>query len=181
MLGIQYPFSAIVGQDDLKTALLLNAIDARIGGVLVLGQRGTAKSTAARALAALLPPIQVYDGSRFNCGPGDEAFDVCDPSGPVAETQPPFVDLPIGTSEDRVTGTLDLERTLRSGERHFEPGLLAAAHRGVLYIDEVNLLPDHLVDVLLDVAASGVHSVEREGISVRHPARFLLVGTMNPE
>ncbi|MBV9359347.1 MAG: VWA domain-containing protein [Chloroflexi bacterium] len=180
-MSLQYPFSAIVGQDDLKTALLLNAIDARIGGLLVLGQRGTAKSTAARALAALLPPIQVYSGSRFGCGPGDEAFDVCDASAPLVELPTPFVDLPIGTSEDRVTGTLDLERTLRSGERHFEPGLLAAAHRGVLYIDEVNLLPDHLVDLLLDVAASGLHSVEREGVSVRHPARFLLVGTMNPE
>jgi magnesium chelatase subunit D len=178
---LQYPFSAIVGQADLKTALLLNAIDARIGGVLVLGQRGTAKSTAARALAALLPPIEVFAGNRFGCGPGDEAFDVCDASAPIEEAQPPFVDLPIGTSEDRVTGTLDLERTLRDGQRHFEPGLLSAAYRGVLYIDEVNLLPDHLVDLLLDVAASGVNSVEREGISVRHPARFLLVGTMNPE
>jgi magnesium chelatase subunit D len=180
-LSVQFPFSAIVGQADLKTALLLNAVDARIGGVLVLGQRGTAKSTAARALAALLPPIDVYAGNRFGCGPGDEAFDVCDASAPVEKARPPFVDLPIGTSEDRVTGTLDLERTLREGQRHFEPGLLAAAHRGVLYIDEVNLLPDHLVDLLLDVAASGVNSVEREGISVRHPARFLLVGTMNPE
>ena len=176
-----YPFSAIVGQEDLKTALLLNAIDPRIGGVLIQGERGTAKSTAARGLAALLPPIEVYEGSAFHCGPGDEAFDVCDASAPLVEARPPFIDLPIGTSEDRVTGTLDLERTLRSGERHFEPGLLAAAHRGVLYIDEVNLLPDHLVDLLLDVAASGVHAVEREGVSVRHPSRFLLVGTMNPE
>ena len=176
-----YPFSAVVGQDDLKTALLLNAIDPRIGGVLVQGERGTAKSTAARGLAALLPPIEVYQGNAFHCGPGDEAFEVCDASAPLVEARPPFIDLPIGTSEDRVTGTLDLERTLRSGERHFEPGLLAAAHRGVLYIDEVNLLPDHLVDLLLDVAASGVHAVEREGVSVRHPSRFLLVGTMNPE
>ena len=176
-----YPFTAVVGQHDLKTALLLNAIDPRVGGVLVQGERGTAKSTAARGLAALLPPIEVYAGNAFHCGPGDEAFAVCDATALLVEARPPFIDLPIGTSEDRVTGTLDLERTLRSGERRFEPGLLAAAHRGVLYIDEVNLLPDHLVDLLLDVAASGVHAVEREGVSVRHPSRFLLVGTMNPE
>ena len=178
---VGYPFTAVVGQDDLKTALLLNAVDPRVGGVLVQGERGTAKSTAARGLAALLPPIAVYAGNAFHCGPGDEAFAVCDATAPLVEARPPFIDLPIGTSEDRVTGTLDLERTLRSGERRFEPGLLAAAHRGVLYIDEVNLLPDHLVDLLLDVAASGVHAVEREGVSVRHPSRFLLVGTMNPE
>ncbi|MBM4415603.1 MAG: magnesium chelatase, partial [Chloroflexi bacterium] len=180
-MSAQYPFSAIVAQPDLQTALLVNAIEPRIGGVLIQGERGTAKSTAARGLAALLPPARTYAGSTFNCGPGDEAFEVCDASAELVDARPRFVELPIGTSEDRVTGTLDLERTLRSGELHFAPGLLAAAHRGVLYIDEVNLLPDHLVDLLLDVAASGVHHVEREGISVRHPSRFLLIGTMNPE
>lgn len=175
-----YPFSAIVGQDDLKAALLINAVDARIGGLLILGERGTAKSTAARALAALLPATEVHAGSAVRCGPGDEDFDICVPST-VERVPASFVDLPIGATEDRVIGTLDLQRTVASGSPQFEPGLLADANRGVLYIDEVNLLPDHLVDLLLDVASSGVNVIERDGLSVRHPSRFLLIGTMNPE
>src|SRR5215813_349977 len=146
-----FPFTAIVGQERMKLALLLNAIDPRIGGVLITGTRGTAKSTAVRALAEVLP-------------------------------QPtPFVDLPVGATEDRVVGTIDIEKALKQGERHFEPGLLSKANGGVLYIDEVNLLPDHLVDVILDAVAMGVNRVERDGISFSHEARVILVGTMNPE
>jgi magnesium chelatase subunit D len=182
---LDYPFAALVGQEQLKTALLLNAVQPSIGGVLIRGEKGTAKSTAARGLAALLPPLRVVPGCPFNCAP--EALWVeCPHCGalaprPVAEVPAPFVDLPLGATEDRVLGTLDLEKVLREGRRAFQPGLLAAAHRGILYIDEVNLLPDHLVDVLLDSAALGVSTVQREGVAVTHPARFLLVGTMNPE
>jgi magnesium chelatase subunit I len=164
-----FPFSAIVGQDEMKRALMLAAVDARIGGVMVFGDRGTGKSTAVRALAALLPPIAAslagYQDGSVRKG-----------TVPV-----PFVDLPLGATEDRVVGSLDLERALGSGIKAFEPGLLARANGGFLYIDEVNLLEDHIVDLLLDVAASGENVVEREGLSVRHPARFVLVGSGNPE
>ncbi|MEQ9062130.1 MAG: magnesium chelatase ATPase subunit I [Gammaproteobacteria bacterium] len=177
-----FPFSAIVGQDEVKLALLLAAVDAGIGGVLVLGDRGTGKSTAVRALAALLPQMPVQEGCVYHCAPGEGAglCDACD--GRRTRRVPvPVVDLPLGATEDRVVGALDLERALVHGEKVFQPGLLARAHRGFLYIDEVNLLEDHLVDLLLDVAASGENLVEREGLSMRHPARFVLVGSGNPE
>jgi Mg-chelatase subunit ChlI len=184
-----FPFTAIVGQERMKRALVLNAVDPRIGGVLIRGERGTAKSTAARAMAALLPLIEVFADSPFND----------DPKAPntwsdwvkeqmkagkdlvVDKRQIRFVDLPVSATEDRVVGTLDIEKAIQKGERGFEPGVLAAANRGLLYIDEVNLLDDHVVDLLLDSAAMGVNIVEREGISFAHPARFILVGTMNPE
>jgi Mg-chelatase subunit ChlI len=184
-----YPFTAIVGQERMKRALVLNAVNPRIGGVLIRGERGTAKSTAARAMAALLPQIEVFVDSPFND----------DPSAPntwsdwvkeqkttrrdlvVARRRIRFVDLPVSATEDRVVGTLDIEKAIQEGKRHFEPGVLAAANRGLLYIDEVNLLDDHVVDLLLDSAAMGVNIVEREGISFSHPAKFILVGTMNPE
>jgi magnesium chelatase subunit D len=183
--AVQYPFAALVGQDSLKLALLLNAVYPAIGGVLVRGEKGTAKSTAARGLAALLPTLSAIAGCPYHCDP-TAAWSECphcgvNPTPESRELPVPFVDLPIGATEDRVLGTLDLERALREGRRAFQPGLLAAAHRGVLYIDEVNLLPDHLVDVLLDAAALGMNTVQREGIAFSHPARFLLVGTMNPE
>jgi magnesium chelatase subunit D len=180
-----YPFSAIVGQEDLKLALLLNAVSPEVGGVLVRGEKGTAKSTAVRALAKLLPPINVIAGCPYSCDP-DAPNPEC-PAGPHQEDAPVeerlvrIVELPVGASTDRLAGTLDIEKALAEGKRAFEPGLLAAAHRGILYVDEVNLLSDHLVDLLLDVAAMGVNHVEREGVSVRHPSRFILVGTMNPE
>ena len=180
-----YPFSALVGADELGLALLLNAVSPAIGGVLVRGEKGTAKSTAVRGLAALLPDVGVVAGCRFACDP--DAPDPGCPDGPhgpgdAAEVRPArLVELPVGASEDRVAGSLDLERALAEGRRAFEPGLLARAHRGVLYVDEVNLLGDHLVDLLLDAAAMGTNHVEREGVSVRHAARFQLVGTMNPE
>ncbi|HET6660160.1 MAG TPA: putative cobaltochelatase [Rubrobacter sp.] len=180
-----YPFSAIVGQDDLKLALLVNAISPQVGGVLVRGEKGTAKSTAVRALASLLPGIRVISGCPYSCDP--EAPNPECPAGPhqldaSAESRPVrLVELPVGASTDRLAGTLDIEKALSEGRKAFEPGLLAAAHRGILYVDEVNLLSDHLVDLLLDVAAMGVNHVEREGVSVRHPSRFILVGTMNPE
>ncbi|HEY3318240.1 MAG TPA: magnesium chelatase subunit D family protein [Coriobacteriia bacterium] len=183
-----FPFSALVGQETLKTALLLNAIDPRVGGVLIRGEKGTAKSTAVRALAGLLPEIAVVEGCRFGCDPADrrswceecaEAYRK-DPA-PVAKRRPRFVDLPVSATEDRLVGTLDLEHALKHGERRFDAGLLADANRGVLYVDEVNLLEDHLVDTLLDSAAMGVNVVEREGVAFSHPARFILVGTMNPE
>jgi magnesium chelatase subunit D len=182
---VAYPFAALVGQDQLKTALLLNAVNPAIGGVLIRGEKGTAKSTAARALAALLPSIRVVAGCPFQCDP-DEPGSGCPhceamSEHPGRDTTAPFVDLPLGATEDRVLGTLDFESALREGRRSFQPGLLAGAHRGILYIDEVNLLPDHLVDVLLDAAALGINTVQREGVSVVHPARFILVGTMNPE
>ena len=180
-----YPFSAVVGMDDMRLALLLNAVSPAVGGVLVRGEKGTAKSTTVRALAAVLPPVAVVAGCRFACDP--DAPDPACPDGPHEPTaggpvRPArLVELPVGASEDRVVGSLDLERALTEGVKAFEPGLLAAAHRGVLYVDEVNLLHDHLVDLLLDAAAMGTAYVEREGVSVRHAARFLLVGTMNPE
>jgi magnesium chelatase subunit D len=182
---VEYPFSALVGQEPLKTALLLNAIYPTIGGILVRGEKGTAKSTAARALRALLPPLRVVEGCPSHCDPAAPWPD-CPHCGVIAERHAveapvPFIDLPLGATEDRVLGTLDFERALREGRRVFQPGLLAAAHRGILYIDEVNLLPDHLVDVLLDAAALGVNTVQREGVSATHPARFLLIGTMNRE
>ncbi len=179
-----FPFSAIVGQDEMKRALLIAAVDARIGGVMIFGDRGTGKSTAARALAATLPMISVVEGCRFNSAP-DAIADSPDyvPGAKVraVKAKVPFVDLPLGSTEDRVLGTLDLERALAHGEKQFEPGLLAKAHRGFLYIDEINLLEDHVVDLLLDVAASGENLVERDGLSIRHPARFVLVGSGNPE
>ncbi|RBY95709.1 putative cobaltochelatase [Blastococcus sp. TF02-8] len=180
-----YPFSAVVGMDDMRLALLLNAVSPAVGGVLVRGEKGTAKSTTVRALAAVLPPVAVVPGCRFACDPA--APDPACPDGPHevtadAPVRPArLVELPVGASEDRVVGSLDLERALTEGVKAFEPGLLAAAHRGVLYVDEVNLLHDHVVDLLLDAAAMGTAYVEREGVSVRHAARFLLVGTMNPE
>lgn len=179
-----YPFTAIVGMDDLRLGLLLNAVSPAVGGVLVRGEKGTAKSTAVRALAALMPDVDVVAGCRFSCAPG--APDPGCPDGPhepAAGTARParMVELPVGASEDRLVGALDIERALADGVKAFEPGLLADAHRGVLYVDEVNLLHDHLVDLLLDAAAMGASYVEREGVSVRHAARFLLVGTMNPE
>lgn len=180
-----YPFAAIVGQEEMLRALLIAAVDGSIGGVLVLGDRGTGKSTAVRALAALLPPMKVVEGCRFGCDPGDAAA-LCADCRALARLRTtdapvPVVDLPLGATEDRVAGALDIERALAEGVKAFEPGLLARAHRGFLYIDEVNLLEDHLVDLLLDVAASGENLVEREGISIRHPARFVLVGSGNPE
>ena len=180
-----YPFGAVVGMDDMRLALLLNAVSPAVGGVLVRGEKGTAKSTTVRALAAVLPPVDVVPGCRFACDPA--APDPGCPDGPHDLAAPGLtrparlVELPVGASEDRVVGALDLERALTEGVKAFEPGLLAAAHRGILYVDEVNLLHDHLVDLLLDAAALGTAYVEREGVSVRHAARFLLVGTMNPE
>jgi magnesium chelatase subunit I len=180
-----YPFAALVGQEEMTRALLLVAVEPRIGGVLIIGDRGTGKSTAVRALAALLPPMRVVAGCRYGCDPAAPG-DLCEDCRSqrqrgVAKAPVPVVDLPLGATEDRVAGALDIERALVDGVRAFEPGLLARAHRGFLYIDEVNLLEDHLVDLLLDVAASGENVVEREGISLRHPARFVLIGSGNPE
>ncbi|MFF9020603.1 putative cobaltochelatase [Streptomyces eurythermus] len=179
-----FPFTAVVGQDDLRLALLLNAVSPAVGGVLVRGEKGTAKSTAVRALSALLPAVAVVPGCRFSCDPA--APDPQCPDGPHeagggTERAARMVELPVGASEDRLVGALDIERALAEGVKAFEPGLLADAHRGILYVDEVNLLHDHLVDLLLDAAAMGASYVEREGVSVRHAAKFLLVGTMNPE
>jgi magnesium chelatase subunit I len=181
-----FPFSAIVGQEEMKLALMIAAVDPVVGGVLVFGDRGTGKSTAVRALAALLPPMRSVRGCRYHCDPmaGAGLCDECRARvAPLEEdlVPVPVVDLPLGATEDRVVGALDLERALAHGEKAFEPGLLARANRGFLYIDEVNLLEDHLVDLLIDVAASGENVVEREGLSVRHPARFVLVGSGNPE
>jgi Mg-chelatase subunit ChlI len=184
-----YPFTAIVGQERMKRALVLNAVDSRIGGVLIRGERGTAKSTAARAMAALLPEIEVFAESPFNDDPearntwSDWVKEQVHQGHEMVRTKRriAFVNLPVSATEDRVVGTLDIEKAIQEGKRHFEPGVLAAANRGLLYIDEVNLLDDHVVDVLLDSAAMGVNIVEREGISFSHPARFILVGTMNPE
>lgn len=175
-----FPFSAIVGQDEMREALLIAAVDPGVGGVLVFGDRGTGKSTAIRGLASLLPEIEATAGCLCNCRPG-EPCTLCGGSGETALVPVPVVDLPLGATEDRIVGALDLERALTRGEKAFEPGLLARANRGFLYIDEVNLLEDHLVDLLLDAAASGENVVEREGLSVRHPARFVLVGSGNPE
>ena len=179
-----YPFSALVAQQKLKQALLLCAVNPGIGGVLIRGEKGTAKSTAARSLADIMPIIQRVAGSRFNCPP-DEPLDFCEacqqPDLVVEDVAVPFVNLPLGATEDRVVGSLDLEGVLVERKKKLQPGLLATAHRGILYIDEVNLLPDHLVDVLLDVAAMGVNTIQREGLSISHPAWFTLIGTMNPE
>ena len=205
-MSTPFPFSALVGQDDMKLAMQLAAVEPAIGGVLVLGDRGTGKSTAVRGLAGLLPPMQAVVGCRYHCDPAaPPACEDCQRLKPAATPEPPrrggrrkaavpaapavathempvpVVDLPLGASEDRVVGALDMERALTQGIQVFEPGLLAKAHRGFLYIDEVNLLEDHLVDLLIDVAASGENVVEREGLSVRHPARFVLVGSGNPE
>ena len=182
-----FPFSAIVGQEEMKLAILCAAVDPRIGGVLVFGDRGTGKSTAVRALAALLPKMKAVVGCRYACDPADTSSR-CEQCATLKAGKVkthlvpvPVVDLPLGATEDRVVGALDLEKALTAGVKAFEPGLLARAHRGFLYIDEVNLLEDHLVDLLIDVAASGENVVEREGLSVRHPARFVLVGSGNPE
>lgn len=188
-MSAPYPFTAIVGQDEMKRALLITAVDPRLGGVMVFGDRGTGKSTAIRALAALLPAISVVSGCPYGCDPASLPA-TCPPpcraregrkAPPKATAPVPVVDLPLGATEDRVVGALDLEAALTRGEKAFEPGLLARANRGFLYIDEVNLLEDHLVDLLLDVAASGENVVEREGLSIRHPARFVLIGSGNPE
>ena len=180
-----YPFTAIVGQEEMKLALLLNVVDPLIGGVLIMGHRGTGKSTAVRALGDLLPQITVVDGCPYNCDPNDKP-NLCDQCSAgrdlkTTQTSVPVVELPLGATEDRVCGTIDIERALSAGRKAFDPGLLARANRGFLYIDEVNLLEDHLVDLLLDVAVTGVNKVEREGISVEHPASFVLIGSGNPE
>ncbi|PVC71529.1 putative cobaltochelatase [Streptomyces sp. CS081A] len=183
-MSTRYPFTAVVGMDDLRLALLLNAVSPAVGGVLVRGEKGTAKSTAVRALAELLPAVPVVAGCRFSCDPASPDPGCPDgphEAGPGAERPARMVELPVGASEDRLVGSLDIERALAEGVKAFEPGLLADAHRGILYVDEVNLLHDHLIDLLLDAAAMGFSNVEREGVSVRHAARFLLVGTMNPE
>ncbi|GHB28940.1 magnesium chelatase [Streptomyces xanthochromogenes] len=183
-MSTRYPFTAVVGMDDLRLALLLNAVSPAVGGVLVRGEKGTAKSTAVRALADLLPEVAVVAGCRFSCDPAapdPECPDGPHESGPGTARAARMVELPVGASEDRLVGALDIERALGEGVKSFEPGLLADAHRGILYVDEVNLLHDHLIDLLLDAAAMGSSYVEREGVSVRHAARFLLVGTMNPE
>jgi magnesium chelatase subunit I len=182
-----FPFSAIVGQEEMKLAILVAAVDSSVGGVLIFGDRGTGKSTAVRALAALLPKMPTVVGCRWSCDPAKPfcagSGKPCDAAraGKTVNQPVPVVDLPLGATEDRVVGALDIERALSQGSKHFEPGLLARANRGFLYIDEVNLLEDHLVDLLIDVAASGENVVEREGLSVRHPARFVLVGSGNPE
>ncbi|MDY0816359.1 putative cobaltochelatase [Kitasatospora purpeofusca] len=184
MSDVRYPFTAIVGMADLRLGLLLNAVSPAVGGVLVRGEKGTAKSTMVRALAGLLPSIATVDGCRFACdpaGPDPQCPDGAHTGAAASERPARLVELPVGVSEDRIVGSLDLERALAEGVKAYEPGLLARAHRGVLYIDEVNLLQDHVVDLLLDAAAMGRSYVEREGVSVRHAARFLLVGTMNPE
>ena len=184
-----FPFTSVIGQEEMKLALLLNVIDPRIGGVMIMGDRGTGKSTTIRALADLLPAIEVVEGDPYNSSledPDLQSNDVrerIDSGSEIkkGEKQVPMIDLPLGATEDRLCGTIDIEKALSEGVRAFEPGLLAKANRGLLYVDEVNLLDDHLVDVLLDSAASGWNTVEREGISVRHPARFVLIGSGNPE
>ncbi|WP_193195327.1 magnesium chelatase ATPase subunit I [Nostoc sp. MG11] len=186
---VVFPFTAIVGQEEMKLALLLNVIDPKIGGVMIMGDRGTGKSTTIRALADLLPEISVVANDPFNSDPtdpdvmSDEVRQLLEQGSeiPIAHKKVQMVDLPLGATEDRVCGTIDIEKALSEGVKAFEPGLLAKANRGILYVDEVNLLDDHLVDVLLDSAASGWNTVEREGISIRHPARFVLVGSGNPE
>ena len=188
MADTVFPFSAIVGQDSLKDALLVSAVDPKLGGVLAFGDRGTGKTTMIRSLAALLPPQKVVKDCQFRCA-GDRP-DFCGENCPgrstkgalpLIEETPPVIDLPLGATEDRVLGAIDLERALGRGEIVFEAGLLAAAHRGFLYVDEVNLLDDHLVDILLDAAASGINRIEREGLSLSHAAQFVLIGSGNPE
>ncbi|MBL0716667.1 MAG: ATP-binding protein [Desulfosarcina sp.] len=187
--NLTYPFTAIVGQETMKKALILNAVNPKLGGVLIRGEKGTAKSTAVRALAALLPEIEVVDGCKFGCDPYKRAS-MCmecinrQDGGeelPVKKRKTRVVELPVGSTEDRVVGALDIGQAIKKGEKQFEPGILADANRGILYVDEVNLLDDHIVDVLLDSAAMGVNTIEREGISYSHPAEFILIGTMNPE
>jgi len=183
---MNFPFTAIVGQEELKTALIINVIDPGVGGLLVMGEKGTAKSTAVRALAELLPELQVVHDCRFNCEPESILCSTCRErreEGPLPSTlkRMRVIELPLGITEDRLIGTLDIEHAIKHGEKRFEPGLLADANRNFLYVDEVNLLEDHIIDLLLDSAAMGVNTVEREGISFSHPARFILVGTMNPE
>ncbi|MDO5678560.1 MAG: ATP-binding protein, partial [Propionibacteriaceae bacterium] len=181
-----YPFAAIVGQDDMKLGLIMAALIPELSGILIRGEKGTGKSTAVRGLAVLMPARAEVLGNALHLSPDEYVESAAmlglpaEP-GEVADVRTPVVELPVGATEDRLVGTLDLEKALTKGQRHFQPGLLAAAHRGILYVDEVNLLDDHLVDLLLDSAAMGVNTVEREGISVWHPARFALVGTMNPE
>ena len=182
----RFPFTAIVGQTEMKRALILNAVNTRIGGVLIRGKKGTAKSTAVRSLANLLPEVSVLRGCPYSCPPENRQglCQWCQPQeeyAPAVTRQVRIVDLPVGATEDRLVGSLDIEQAIKTGSRSFEPGLIAATHRGILYVDEVNLLNDHLVDVLLDAAAMGRNYVEREGISVSHAAEFILVGTMNPE
>ena len=184
-----YCFTAIVGQKDMKTALILNAINPNLGGVLIRGEKGTAKSTAVRALAELLPKQKRVAGCRFGCDPDDAAHMCGECRAKLGQGKPlktvvrsmEVIELPVSATEDRVVGTLDMEHAIKTGEKKFEPGILARANRNILYVDEVNLLDDHVVDVLLDSAAMGVNTIEREGVSYSHPARFLLVGTMNPE
>jgi len=187
--NLTYPFTAIVGQEKMKNALILNAINPKLGGVLIRGEKGTAKSTAVRSLAALLPEIEVIADCKFGCNPNERAG-MCQECVnrlehgeelPVEKRKIRVVELPVGSTEDRVVGTLDIEHAIKKGEKRFEPGVLAEANRGILYVDEVNLLDDHTVDVLLDSAAMGVNTVEREGVSYSHPAEFILIGTMNPE
>lgn len=184
-----YPFTAIVGQEDMKLSLILNVINPALGGVLIKGEKGTAKSTAVRALAELLPAMEVVQGCKFHCNPRD-TNQICDDCAarlqkgenlPVDSVKMRVVELPVSATEDRVVGTLDIEHAIKHGEKKFEPGILALANRNILYVDEINLLDDHVVDVLLDAAAMGINTVEREGVSYSHPARFVLVGTMNPE
>jgi len=183
-----FPFTAILGQDDMKLALILNVIDPKIGGVLLTGQQGTGKSTAVRSLVALLPEIEVYEGCSFHCDLDDpeNLCDYCKEKGvkkPEKTIKKPisFVNLPLGATEEMVIGSLDIERIIKEGKREFQPGLLAKANRGIMYVDEINLLPDHLVDILLDASASGINHIEREGISITHLSSFILVGSMNPE
>ncbi len=184
-----YPFTAIVGQEDMKLALILNVINPALGGVLIKGEKGTAKSTAVRALAELLPAMDAVAGCKFHCNPHSEN-NLCDDCAkkvangeelPIESVNMRVVELPVSATEDRVVGTLDIEHAIKHGEKKFEPGILALANRNILYVDEINLLDDHVVDVLLDAAAMGINTVEREGVSYSHPARFVLVGTMNPE
>ena len=189
MKRVTYPFAALVGQEQMKTALLLNAVDPGIGGVLIGGHKGTGKSTAVRALANILPSVEGVADCPFHCPPNDSTHMCAECLAKMQGNEPlatirramPLIELPLSATEDRVVGTLHIERALQTGQRQFDPGLLAAANRGILYVDEVNLLDDHLVDLLLDTAASGINVVEREGLSYTHPARFMLVGTMNPE
>lgn len=180
-----YPFCAIVGQEDMKKALILNIINPLLGGVLIRGEKGTAKSTAVRALADVLPLREQIEGCRFSCDPEEESFwcEDCKGNQPqkTVKSKMRVINLPVSATEDRVVGTIDIEHAIKSGEKKFEPGILAQANRNILYLDEVNLVDDHVIDVLLDAAAMGVNSVEREGISYTHPSRFVLVGTMNPE